>query len=137
MPKSPRTKKSLPDGGDCYEAAGKYILSLSTLHMGSGGKIGGEAGGAEGLILVHAEVFGQGPLEGKTFGHAFVVDTETDMVIDKSNGRNIKLPRALYYAIGGVETIGNYHEYTPQEMMENMIKYRHWGPWDLVTSSGL
>jgi hypothetical protein len=133
----PRRAKKNAATGDCYDAAAKYILGLSRLHMGIGGKAAGEVAAAEGLILVHAEVMGQGPMEGVQFGHGFVVDTKRDVVIDKSNGRNIQLPRALYYAIAQIEEIGNYHEYTPQEMMENMIKYRHYGPWDLKTSSGL
>lgn len=137
MPVRTRKTRKQTALGDCYEAAGKYILGLSHLHMGIGGEAAGDAAAAQGLILVHAEVMGQGPLEGTTFGHGFVVDTETDMVIDKSNGRDIKLPRSLYYAIGQIEEIGNYYEYTPQEMMENMIKYKHYGPWDLKTSSGL
>lgn len=135
-PKVRRTKKPVATG-DCYDAAAKYIMSLSNLYMGPRGRAEGDVGAAEGLILVHAEVMGQGPLEGTTFGHGFVVDTELDFVIDKSNGRDIKLPRSLYYAIGQIEEIGNYYEYTPQEMVENMIKFKHYGPWDLKTSSGL
>jgi hypothetical protein len=122
--------------GDCYEAAGKYILGLSHLYM-SGKKVAGDVGAAEGLILVHAEVNGQGPLEGTTFGHGFVVDTETNFVIDKSNGRDIRMPKELYFAIGGIYDIDNYYEYTPQEMLKQMIAYMHWGPWDLKTRSGL
>jgi len=118
--------------GDCYDAAGKYILYASKLHMG-----GGEVGDAEGLILVHAEVNGQGPLEGTTFGHALVIDTATDTVIDKSNGRDLHMPKDLYYAIAGIPWIDNYFEYTPEQMMKNLVKYRHWGPWDLKTRSGL
>ena len=137
MPVKPKRSKKHTATGDCYDAAAKYIMSLSKLYMGPRGRVVGDVGAAEGLILVHAEVMGQGPLEGTTFGHGFVVDTELDFVIDKSNGRDIKLPRPLYYAIGQIEEIGNYYEYTPQEMVENMIKFKHYGPWDLKTSSGL
>lgn len=130
-----RQKKST--GGDCYEAAANFILHRSTLHMMSGGKVGGSAEEVANFIVVHAEVMGQGPLEGTSFGHAFVIDTASDTVIDQSNGRDIRLPRMIYYAIGAIEEIGNYHEYTPEEVMENLIKYKHYGPWDLKTSSGL
>lgn len=105
--------------GDCYEAAGKYMLS----RPGSG------------LKLVHAEVQGQGSISGVTFGHAFVIDG--DDVIDKSNGRNIKMPAMLYFAIGQIYDIGNYHEYSEDELMEHIQKYGHWGPWELQTESGL
>lgn len=137
MPTKTRKTRRQTAKGDCYEAAAKYILGLSQLHMGIGGKAAGEVAAAAGLILVHAEVMGQGPMEGIPFGHGFVVDTKRDIVIDRSNGRDIQMPRPIYYAIAQIDEIGNYHEYTPQEMMENMIKYKHYGPWDLKTSSGL
>jgi len=129
-------KRKNPKLGDCYEAAGKYILGLSRLYM-DGSKVGGEAADASGLVLIHAEVAGQGPMEGTTFGHGFVLDTETDHIIDRSNGRNLQLPKVVYFAIGGIEDIGNYFEYSPEEMMDNLIKFKHWGPWDLKTRSGL
>lgn len=137
----PRRKKLPPRGtyvalGDCYEAAGKYILDKSHLYMGLNHDVGGEVSDAEGLVLVHAEVAGQGPMEGETFGHAFVWDTNTDVVIDRSNNRDIQLPKILYFALGAIEDIDNYYTYTPEEMMIHLIKSKHWGPWDLKTRSG-
>lgn len=139
----PRRKKLPPRGefvslGDCYEAAGKYILDASKLYMGSGGRVEGDTADASNLTLVHAEVAGQGAMEGETFGHAFVVEGRgmDATVIDRSNNRDIRLPRILYYAIGQIEDIGNYHEYTPEEMMIRLLKYKHWGPWELQTRSG-
>ena len=129
-------RRKNPKLGDCYEAAGKYILGLSRLYMDDEG-VAGEVGDAAGLILVHAEVNGQGPMEGTTFGHGFVVDTRTDTVIDRSNGRDLRLPKAVYFAIGGVYDNDNFYEYTPQEMMANLIRHKHWGPWDLKTRRGL
>jgi hypothetical protein len=129
-PRSGRSKKSA--GGDCYEAAAKFMLD----GMLKSGK-GPDASVMEGFIVVHAEVMGQGPLAGTPFGHGFVVDTTTDLVIDQSNGRDLRLPRMFYYAMGQIEDIGNYHEYTPEEVLENLRKYKHYGPWDLKTSSGL
>ena len=138
MPRK-KSKRAATPKGDCYEAAGKFILNLSLLHMDDEGEVAGSEAKAEGLVLVHAEVRGQGPMEGVNFGHAFVVEQVAgiEVVIDKSNGRDIRLPKPFYYMIGGIEDIGNYHEYTPTEMFRNMLKYRHWGPWDLKTSSGL
>ena len=86
-------------------------------------------------ILVHAEVMGQGEIEGITFGHAFVI--EGGYVFDKSNGRNIVLPKELYYAAGEIDAIGNIHTYDYNQLQEKIIKFGHWGPWDLVTRSGL
>lgn len=125
-PKTPPKKKKAPAAnGDCYEAAGKFIAEQ--LMMGRG----------DGYVLVHGEVRGQGPLMGVNFGHAWVIDVATDSVIDKSNGRDINMPRFIYYAIGGVEDIGNYHEYTAEEARAVMLKTGNYGPWDLRTSSGL
>ena len=58
-------------GGDCYQAAGRYMMDHCL------------AGDDCDLILVHGEVAGQGPIEGLTFGHAWVLDR--GMVIDKAN----------------------------------------------------
>ena len=111
--------------GDCFEAAGKYVMDKCGF---------GSADGCQ-LILVHGEVAGQGPLEGVTFGHAWVLDSGT--VIDRSNGRNVQMPQPVYYALGRVDNIGNTVEYTWEEARKNILLYEHWGPWDLETESGL
>jgi hypothetical protein len=126
MPSSRRSKKQkLPSGGDCYEAAGKFIGDQLI------------AGETDRYILVHGEVRGQGPLMGVTFGHAWIVDTSTDNVIDKSNGRDISLPRFIYYGIGGINDLDNHYEYTAEEARDKMLETGNYGPWDLITSSGL
>ena len=112
-------------GGDCYEAAGKFIMDECML---------GDVVDCQ-YILVHGEVMGQGPIEGTPFGHAWVLDGST--VIDKSNGRNLVLPMQIYYALGQIESIGNVHEYTWEEARTKILDYGHWGPWDLETESGL
>ena len=80
-------------GGDCYEAAGRYMMDHCILGNDDCG-----------LILVHGEVAGQGTLEGITYGHAWVLDGSA--VIDKSNGRDIQMPQMIYYAIGQINNIG-------------------------------
>ena len=84
---------------------------------------------------MHGEVRGQGPLDGVQYGHAWVEDGNT--VIDVSNGRDIKMPKALYYAIGGIDQIGNMKRYTAEEFRKKVMKTENWGPWDLKTSTGL
>lgn len=115
MPKTSKTKAL----GDCYEAAGRYLLNNPTKN----------------LKLVHAEVMGQGPIAGITFGHAFII--EGDNVIDKSNGRDIRMSVSTYFYLGRIEDIGNYFIYDRKQALEKMTTYTHWGPWDLVTESGL
>ena len=108
--------------GDCYEAAGKFIMDQSL-------------SGERGLVLVHGEVAGQGALNGVNFGHAWV--EHNGMVIDKSNGRDIKIPVQVYYALGRIDRIGNIHRYTWEQASAKIASTGHWGPWDLKTSTGL
>tara|TARA_Y100000034_G_C6802745_1_gene360203 strand:- start:199 stop:645 length:447 start_codon:yes stop_codon:yes gene_type:complete len=126
-------------GGDCYEAAGKYMMEKCLI-------------GDCNLTLVHGEVSGQGNLAGIRYGHAWVEDDGT--VIDKSNGRNLKMPKVLYYSIGQIAsadmskwgqpgfghdvfTGGNFHKYSWEDARKKILDYGHWGPWDLETESGL
>ena len=126
--KAPVSKHKLPSktaaqrrrrNGDCYAAAGRYIMDNPDSH----------------LQLVHGEVSGQGALEGTTFGHAWVLDG--DQVIDQSNGRNLRLPKVIYYALGGIDRIDNLHVYSREQALDRMLKHKHFGPWELKTRSGL
>ena len=107
--------------GDCYEAAGKYMMEAAL------------QGDEKKLILVHGEVTGQGPLEGIKYGHAWV--EKGGMVIDKSNGRDLRIAKEMYYAIGRIGT--NVHKYTMKQFRRKTVQTGIWGPWDLETESGL
>lgn len=107
--------------GDCYLAAAKYLLDRGPENPE--------------LRLAHGEVCGQGPLSGVTYGHAWVLDG--DMVIDRANGRDLRVPKALYYAIGGVDHLNNLHQYTFHETCEKLLTTKNYGPWDLKTRTGL
>lgn len=108
--------------GDCYEANGQFFMDKAVF-----------PGKDPNMRLVHGEVTGQGPLEGVKYGHAWVEDGNT--VIDVSNGRNVRMPKDAYYRLGRIED--NVHHYTAQEFRRKVTQYGHWGPWDLVTSTGL
>ena len=112
-------------GGDCYEAAGKFIMDKCGF---------GNPDDCQ-FILVHGEVMGQGPIAGIPFGHAWVLDGST--VIDKSNGRDLAMPMQVYYAVGQIDRIDNVIEYPWEEARTKILDYGHWGPWDLETESGL
>jgi hypothetical protein len=119
--------KSIPTtnaGGDCYEAAGQYMMKNCTFGKSDCG-----------LTLVHGEVMGQGAIAGVPYGHAWVLDS--GIVIDKSNGRDLSLPMQIYYAVGQIDRIGNIIEYSWEEARKKILDYGHWGPWDLETESGL
>ena len=110
--------------GDCYEAAGRLLMDI---------RIGGFQKNIshEDVVLVHAEVTGQGPIEGIRHGHAFVLNRKTNMVLDKSMGRDIEWPKDFYFALGKIGE--NKHEYTYAEMRTKVNEFKHWGPWDLST----
>jgi len=109
MPSVPAKNK----GGDCYKAAADYVIDHAF-----------RSNGKKGLVLVHGEVTGQGAIDGVQYGHAWVEDGST--AIDVSNGRNINMPKPLYYAIG---RIGKTIRYTPEQMREKILKHKHFGPW--------
>lgn len=116
----PRPPVNAASGGDCYEANGRYFLN----NLGN-----------KNLRLVHGEVTGQGGLAGVNYGHAWLEDGDT--VIDVSNGRNLRLPKIVYYALGGIDRNDNYHVYDASKFSQRLTKHEHWGPWDLKTSTGL
>lgn len=107
--------------GDCYEAAVLYLLD-HCLGMGVEHP-------NHNLRLVHGEVAGQGPLKGKTFGHAWIEDG--DLVIDRSNGRDVRIPKFLYYRVGRIDELDNFHVYTPEEVRKKVAETKVYGPWDL------
>jgi hypothetical protein len=111
--------------GDCYEAAGQFCMG--SVYMPEPIEFIGEP------HLVHAEVKGQGKAEGIRFGHAWVEDDEN--VYDYSNGRQIIMPKVVYYAIGDIQTENpqKYQRYTFPEARAKMLKTKHYGSWDIET----
>ena len=80
--------------------------------------------------LVHAVVSGQGPLEGVEYTHAFCIDEGADVVVDNTQkGSNRRIPTGLYYMLGHIEIT---KEYSFKEMLENLVEYETYGPWDPV-----
>jgi hypothetical protein len=118
------SRKSRKAHGDCYEAAGNYMIE-HCLHSPV----------EQDLTLVHGEVCGQGPLEGVTYGHAWVEDG--DWVVDNSNGKSRRIPKVLYYAMGNITDLNNLHRYTWAEARVKLVTTKIWGPWDLKTRTGL
>lgn len=100
--------------GDCYQAAGRFLMDQAM------------AGKSAGYKLIHGEVTGQAHLEGIKYGHAWIEKGNT--VYDYSNGRDIEMPKEVYYALGKIKKSKNT-EYTSDEMMSKLAKAHHWGPW--------
>lgn len=114
--------------GDCYVVAGR--AALNGVNSMGGNKFIGTP------YVVHAEVSGQGDLEGMRYGHAFVEDDVN--VYDFSNNRQIVLPKEVYYAIGEIKTVKPKHyKYTFSQACKKMAESGHFGSWDLKTECGL
>lgn len=121
--------KKKNQGGDCYQAAGEFAIEYR-ITKGKDIKFEGEP------HVVHGEVEGQGAIKDLRYGHAWIEDDEN--VYDFSNGRNIVLPKVVYYAFGKVKTKEpRYYRYTFDEARKKMLNTGVYGPWDLQTESGL
>ena len=105
--------------GDCFEVAGKNMIHPQDPN----------------IMLVHAFVSGQGPLSGKRFEHAW--NEIGDEVIDNSNGRNIRMPKIVYYAIGNInpKDPNEYRSYNNEQALKYLKTTEHWGPWELGATS--
>ena len=112
-------KKKTASDGDCFEVAGKNMIHPQDPN----------------IMLVHAFVSGQGPLSGKRFEHAW--NEIGDEVIDNSNGRNIHMPKMLYYAIGNInpKDPNEYRSYNNKQALKYLVTTKHWGPWELGATS--
>jgi tRNA nucleotidyltransferase/poly(A) polymerase len=117
-------KEAAGASGDCYDSNGRYFMDKALF-----------PGSDKSLRLVHGEVTGQGPLAGVNYGHCWIEDGNT--VIDVSNGKTVRMPKAVYYALGGIDNNDNLHKYTAREFRSKVTRHEHWGPWDLRTSTGL
>ena len=115
--------------GDCYEVAGRMaILGLSKAPNGE--KFLGNP------MVVHGEVEGQGKIKGIRYGHAWIEDDV--YVYDFSNSRNLMLLKEVYYYLGKIiQDKPKLYKYTFRQAREKMIETGEYGPWDLITESGL
>lgn len=112
--------------GDCYEAAFNWIFEHCI-------NFTADRKGDPNIRLVHGEVTGQGKIRGVKYGHAWVEDG--GVVIDQSSGKNLRMSRAEYYALGKIGS--NVHRYTAVQARRKAVTTRVYGPWDLKTESGL
>jgi 8-oxo-dGTP pyrophosphatase MutT (NUDIX family) len=117
---------ALEVNGDCYLVAAKLLLENDyTKNITFIGK----------PYLVHAEVTGQGKIDGIRYGHAWVEDDF--FVYDYSNGKNFVLPKDFYYQLGEVKKEkGKYQRYSKKQATEKMLQTKHYGCWDLDTKYG-
>jgi len=124
-----------PKTGDCYEAALDTARDLLTDNA------------ADTVFICHGRPTGQGPIEGVVHGHAWVeveqrVEIPDDApdefktlaghvvvwVHDRSNGKDLVYPAALYYNVGRIDP-DQVRRYTAAEAFKLMLRHEHWGPW--------
>jgi hypothetical protein len=119
--------------GDCYERAIHEALDIP-------------AADRDHWRVVHGWPTGQGPIAGIKHGHAWLERTDPvpdDLppnfrnvgaefwitCVDRSNGKDVEWPRALFYGIGNIDPAEcRYYEIV--EAFEVMSEYHHYGPWD-------
>lgn len=115
--------------GDCMQVAANLMMRYEHSFF-PGGKWdpGGEPS------LVHALVRGRGKADGHRFPHAWVEVGDT--VYDHSSGVDRKIPKMLYYILGGIdpEEKGSFKKYNLEEMRKKLLSTGHYGPWDLDES---
>ena len=126
--------------GDCFQSAVRVMNDVLSSEDKKTAKI------------CHGVPMGQGKIEGIRFDHAWVeVTRKTDfgdadpsdpqvkfmmerfptqvIVYDYSNGRELQMPRELYYAIGQIDS-DDVKRFSAQEAYNQMSEKRFYGPWE-------
>jgi hypothetical protein len=116
-------------GGDCFQAALRTVMDMPKEEQ-------------DGCYVVHGYPMGQGDIEGIRFVHAWVEAKEKvaetddgesisiDVVIDNSNGKEVSMPRAMYYRLGKIDP-DEVVRYEVQEAFLKAVTTGHYGPWDI------
>jgi len=114
--------KEHAEAGDCFVAAVRFM----------------EEADHPRFVLIHAIVTGTSrDVLGVQYSHGFVLDTQTDLVIDLSCGRRIVLPKQIYMAIGRVHP-EYMRAYSKSRMLQMLAEHGHYGCWELpVDDSGV
>ena len=101
------------DGGDCYEASGIYLIDVK-----------------QDAVLVHGQPTLQRP-PFEPYGHAWIEhkDSGYAVVVDVSNGENIRMPAWVYYRLGNINS-DQCKRYTMGDLRKWIVKLGHWGPWE-------
>ena len=103
--------------GDCYEANGRHVMNMMMAPDTKKWKL------CHGVGILQTD--------GKPFGHAWI-EYGGNKCIDKSNGNDINFPKKLFYALLKAPVPGTkIYRYKSEEVSKNVLKYEHWGPWDL------
>jgi hypothetical protein len=103
--------------GDCAEVAALLVIDYPTAQFPD-------------YLVCHGEPVGRGEANGGAqYFHAWVESPDGTVVIDRSNGLDVTMPRAVYYAIGQIDET-EVDRYTADEVRRLIVDTGHWGPWD-------
>lgn len=103
--------------GDCFEVAVNLVAHDSEF---------------ENPLLCHGLVTGTGgSVVGVRYCHGWV--EVGDLVIDRTNGRDIKVDKNLYYIFGQINP-EEVVRYTKGETKKMLLKSEHYGPWELFSN---
>lgn len=81
------------------------------------------------FVLVHGYVSGQGKLSGFKYVHAWVEDTDHNLVYDLTQKDSYRiLPMDFYYRIGKINT-SDIIKYNHQQVLSEIQKNPVYGPW--------
>jgi len=114
-----------PKGGDCYEANARMLTGMA--HGRKSPFKQKQIDNGEIKLVNGSPSLTGGPHRGKKFGHAWLESDDT--VWDFSNGKEIKMPKELYYVLGKIDKRDN-HYYTVNEARMKMVDVGTFGPWD-------
>jgi len=96
--------------GDCYQANGRWMIGKNNSYR-----------------LVHGVALLAS--DQKPFGHCWIEKGGT--VLDFSNGKDIKISKKKYYELGEIPVKPyKLYKYTSEQMGLQILKQKHWGPWD-------
>ena len=104
-------KREASATGDCFEAAGQAVSLPFTKSL------------PDGAELCHGVIVGHGP------DHVHAWCEAGGMVYDFSQGKNLMIPREVYYQMGGIDP-SRIKRYNRSEVLNMTIEHQHWGPWE-------
>lgn len=124
--------------GNCFTTAAGFLRSGMPQAMCAAARIPYRKDAKGPFRIVHGTPVGtSGAILGRRHWHGWVevatepgliTDHATWAVFDYSNGKEVRMPRGLYYAIGQLDE-ATVWRFTLAEAEQQYRRHRHCGPW--------
>lgn len=116
--------------GDCFEVAGRLVIENPHWTLCHGIAIG-DGTANFGRRHWHAwceydEVIALPPVDERPEELRDLADPTLIYVVDRSNGKDILIPAAIYYNVGRIDEVWYYSR---KDAAVHMLAEGHWGPW--------